>query len=93
MIEEEEYNSGNWKASSFRRLLAGGCVFRSQIVDGATDGFSFDAAWPADGADQTSEASTIAVRVVASPNAIGTIEYPVDMTIALDASTGEEQDG
>lgn len=51
VIAEDEYNSGNWNAAHSGVYLPEGVFFVPQIVDGATDGFSFDAAWPADGAD------------------------------------------
>ncbi len=92
VIVEEEYNSGNWKAAHSGVYLPEGVYLVPQIVDGATDGFSFDAAWPADGADPDIRSQYNCSNVVASPNAIGAIEYPVNMTITLDASTGDEQD-
>ena len=92
VIVEDEYNSGKWNAAHSGVYLPEGVFFVPQIVDSATDGFSFDAAWPADGADPDIRSQYNCSNVVASPNAIGAIEYPVNMTISLDASTGDEQD-
>lgn len=92
VIVEEEFNSGIWKAAHSGVYLPEGVYLVPQIVDGATDGFSFDAAWPADGADPDIRSQYNCSNAVASPNAIGAVEYPVSISIVLDASTGDEQD-
>ena len=88
VVVEDGYNSTNWKAAHPGVYLPEGTYFVPQIDDADTDGFAFDANWPEgdelkSGYDCTDSSSSAA---------IGAIEYPVMQTVALDASTGEEQD-
>ncbi len=92
VIVEEEYNSTIWKAAHSGVYLPEGVYFVPQIDDSATDGFTFDSAWPADGSDPDMRSQYNCSNGGGSPNAIGAIEYPVLDTIVLDASTGNEQD-
>lgn len=90
VIVEEEYNSTNWKASHSGIYLPEGVYLVPQSVD-VDDGFDFDAEWPLSGADPDVRSQYHCSNGV-TPKAIGAIEYPVLDTIALDASSGEEQD-
>lgn len=88
VIVEDGYNSANWQAAHSGVYLPEGVYFVPQIVDGATDGFAFEATWPADDElksqyDCTNGASSLA---------IGGVEYPVRQDVSLDAALGNEQD-
>ena len=88
VIVEEEYNSTIWKAAHSGVYLPKGVYFVPQSDgDMEADGFGFDAQWLL--ADVRSQYHCSNGD---STKAIGGVEYPVLNTIALDASTGEEQD-
>ena len=92
VIVEEEYNSTIWKAAHSGVYLPKGVYFVPQsVVDEETDGFGFNAEWPLSGGDSGVRSQYHCSNGV-STKAIGAIEYPVLNSIALDASTGEEQD-
>ncbi len=91
VVVEEEFDSGNWLAAHSGIYLPEGVYFVPQPVTPGTDGFTFDTLWPAVGADPDMRSEYYCTGS-GSGNAIGAIEYPVQQSVLLDDTTGEETD-
>ncbi len=91
VIVEEKYQSGGWLAAHQGIYLPEGVYVVPQTVDSLTDGFAFDDLWPSAGADPDMRSEYFCTGG-GSGSSIGAIEYPVVNPVALDASTGDEQD-
>ena len=86
VVVEEEYQSGNWLAAHSGIYLPEGVYFVPQTVDALTDGFGFDALWPAD----LEAKSVYNCTNAGSGLAIGGVQYPVSQSVVFDSSDPDE---